>query len=221
VRVHRNHGVEPVTSATSCYAAWNGLGFDWSIGPYDDTLTFDLQRDADIDVVWLDTGRLAGLGEKGLASWLGARLRALRAQTTNPIVVLAWPLAPADRTSIAQAAISGVHLADLAPLAAGLGARWLDPRTESISGTRLSNRACLVVARELACRWLPAAVLPPVKCVALDLDDTLYAGVLGEDGPATVKLTDGHRVLHEYLAELRRGGWSCSSRSSSPLRRAV
>ena len=42
--------------------------------------------------------------------------------------------------------------------------------------------------------------------MALDLDGTLYRGVLGEDGAAGVALTAGHRSLQQYLAELRRGG---------------
>ncbi len=40
----------------------------------------------------------------------------------------------------------------------------------------------------------------------MDLDGTLYAGVLGEDGPDGVILTEGHRVLQSRLAALMHEG---------------
>ena len=206
VRVHRNHGFEAVSTATPAYAAWNGLGFDWLIGGYDDSLSFHLRGGADVDVVWLDTGRMQRLGEGGIGSWLVARLHALRSQTTNPILVLAWPLSDEDLERVKRAAIPGTYVADLTLLAESLGARWLDTRTEALSGTRFSNRACLSVARELACCWLPAIALAPRKVIAVDLDGTLYRGVLGEDGPFGIDLTSGHLALQLRLAQFRDAG---------------
>jgi FkbH-like protein len=206
VRVHRNHGFEAVSSGTAAFAAWNGLALDWAIGGYDDSLSFDLRGDADVDVIWLDCGRLQGLAGDELAKWIVARLSALRSITDNPVLALVWPLAAAERELVAQAAIASTHLPDLEPLAGELGIGWLDPRTESLSGTRFSNQACLRVARELACRWLPAVAVPPLKAIAVDLDGTLYRGVLGDDGPTHVELTPGHRSLQGHLAKLRQEG---------------
>lgn len=206
VRVHRNHGFEPVSSATPAFGNWNGLAFDWAIGAYDDSLAFDLHADAEVDAIWLDTARIALADGESLGRWIAARLLALRAQTDNPIVVLAWPLDEPARAIIDRAAIPGTWLADLASLEASLRDDWLDPRAETISGTKLGNRACLHIARELACKWLPAAALPPRKAVAIDLDDTLYRGVLGEDGPDGVTLTEGHRELQRRLRALRETG---------------
>lgn len=205
VRVHRNHGFEAVSSATPAYAAWNGLAFEWAIGAYDDSLTFDISGEADVDVVWLDTARTHG-AEEGIGVWLGTRLTALRSLTTNPIVVLAWPLSEGDRDQLNSAAVPATYVADLAPLADSLGSRWLDARAESISGTRFANQACLRVARELACCWLPAASLPPRKAIAVDLDGTLFRGVLAEDGPSAVELARGHHALQARLAEFREAG---------------
>jgi FkbH-like protein len=49
-------------------------------------------------------------------------------------------------------------------------------------------------------------MLPPIKCIVLDLDGTLYDGVLGEDGAAGVELTEGHRALQRWLAEMQDAG---------------
>jgi FkbH-like protein len=206
VRVHRNHGFEAVSSATPAFAAWNEILFDWRIGAYDDSLSFQLEQDADVELVWLDTARIVGLAQSGLAEWLLARLRSMRAQTTRPIVVLAWPLDEAEHNRLDRSGIPGVHVVDLQAVADSLGSRWIDPRVASISGTRLSAQACLRIARELACRWLPAAILPPRKAIAVDLDGTLYRGVLGEDGADGVQLTEGHRRLQSRLADLRDQG---------------
>jgi FkbH-like protein len=45
-----------------------------------------------------------------------------------------------------------------------------------------------------------------LKAIAVDLDDTLYHGVLAEDGPSDLRLTVGHRRLQSDLVELGRGG---------------
>lgn len=205
VFVQRNHGFEAVASAAAPYAAWNGLRYDWLLGDYDDALA-SAAPPADAVVVWVDLGRLTGLAPAERPSWLAARLAALRAQTPAPLILLAWPLEPGERAAIEAGAPAATYVADLAPLASAVGPEWEDARTASISGTRLGGRACHAIARELACRWLPATLLPPVKAVAVDLDGTLYDGVLAEDGPQGVQLTAAHADLQRHLVELQRSG---------------
>ncbi len=53
---------------------------------------------------------------------------------------------------------------------------------------------------------MSACLLPPVKAVALDLDGTMHAGVLGEEGVAGVKVTEGHLLLHKQMHALREHG---------------
>jgi FkbH-like protein len=206
VRVHGNHGFGAVASAMRAYAGWNGFAVDCVQTGYDDTLSLDLAETADAELVWFDTDRLRASGETNIGEWLARRLRALRSRTTNPIVTLAWPLSKAERDVLERAVIPGSYVADLAPLAAELGERWFDRRAEALSGTRLGNRACLRIARKLACCWLPATALPSRKAIVLDLDGTLYRGVLGEDGAAGVELTPAHHALQSRLAAFRAAG---------------
>jgi FkbH-like protein len=49
-------------------------------------------------------------------------------------------------------------------------------------------------------------LLPRIKAIVLDLDNTLYSGVLGEDGPQGVELTGAHRDLQAELLRLRENG---------------
>ena len=57
-----------------------------------------------------------------------------------------------------------------------------------------------------------AAALPPRKCVVVDCDNTLWGGVLGEDGPGGVAIgTDypgeAYREFQQFLAGLARRGF--------------
>jgi FkbH-like protein len=70
----------------------------------------------------------------------------------------------------------------------------------------LSDAACLRAARALGLVHLPAALGPRLKAVVVDLDHTLYAGVLGEDGPAALRLSEAHAVLQRRLVALRAEG---------------
>jgi FkbH-like protein len=70
----------------------------------------------------------------------------------------------------------------------------------------LSDAACVLAARALGMVWLPAVLGPRLKAIVLDLDNTLYAGVLGEDGPEGLKLTPGHELLQRKLLTLRDEG---------------
>jgi FkbH-like protein len=80
-----------------------------------------------------------------------------------------------------------------------------DDRLRRLSGSRLSEAANLLLAKELACRWVPAMLAPRLKAVIVDLDQTLYGGVLGEDG-VQVRLSSGHTALQSALKSLRAAG---------------
>jgi FkbH-like protein len=102
--------------------------------------------------------------------------------------------------------IPAIHLVDLNQICNDAGVKLTDPRTAAMAGTLVSNAAQPLLARELACHWLPASVFPPIKALVLDLDNTLHAGVLGEDGIQGVKLTEAHKALQSFIKRLRQRG---------------
>jgi FkbH-like protein len=107
--------------------------------------------------------------------------------------------------SLAQT-VPAVYLADLASEAAAAQVPLLDERSSTTAGTPLAGACHMFIARKLACHWLAAAVLPPVKALALDLDNTLHLGVLGEDGVEGVRVTPKHAALQQYAAALSKRG---------------
>jgi FkbH-like protein len=62
------------------------------------------------------------------------------------------------------------------------------------------------VAREIGLRVIPALKVPPIKSLVVDLDNTLYDGVLGEDGKDGVILSEYHVALQRSLKRLSDSG---------------
>ncbi len=68
---------------------------------------------------------------------------------------------------------------------------WYDARMAAVARFPFSADASRALAASLA-RVLRALVGPPKKCLVVDLDNTLWGGVLGEDGPAGIALGPSH-----------------------------
>ncbi|MGY1689547.1 HAD-IIIC family phosphatase [Geodermatophilus sp. SYSU D01105] len=214
IRVHRNTAFEYVASLLPPFLAYANLSATVEYGDYDDSLSTVGQGDAtaDVEVVWLDFERYAGTDPVTLGDWLRERLVTLRARTLAPVLVADRPgpdpAAAAVNRELVRCCrdVPGVAVADLSAIAARVGEGFVDPRARDVAGTRMSAGAAVLTAQRMGLRWLPALVAPPVKALAVDLDMTLYRGVLGEDGPAGVVLTPEHRALQERLRDLGRDG---------------
>lgn len=92
---------------------------------------------------------------------------------------------------LAAAAPPGVIVFDLDHLAAQWGTlRWVDPRHWFHSRHAFALDASGLVAAQAA-RVIGAAVGLARKCLVLDLDNTLWGGVIGDDGLAGIALGAG------------------------------
>ncbi|MBC8095254.1 MAG: HAD-IIIC family phosphatase [Akkermansiaceae bacterium] len=211
VRVHRNHAFESLASAIPAWMAMRGWSPEFQLSDYDDTLNFQINGRVDAEIIWVDFSRYADrMSAADFASWLHERTAFLQKNSGAPVLLMNWVEKPEVAAAVEHAftrlPLAGVLLASMEFVPAALGNAWLDERVAKFSGTRLSERAIMLLARELACCWLPALIAPRLKAVVLDLDNTLYSGVLGEDGIEGIQLTDAHRALQSHLAGLRESG---------------
>lgn len=212
VRIHRNHAVELTLSVARPFLEFAGLAVEWELGDYDDSLAFTASGPADAEVVWLDYARLAErLTATEIADWLIERLTVLRSRAGGPILLLDWdggrPQAAAFSERVrASASGQDIHLAERGELFDQLGERYFDAPREAITGTRMSAEGAAATARLLGSRWLPALLAPRARAVVVDLDNTLFDGVLGEDGADSLVLTDDHHRLHQELLALHDRG---------------
>ncbi|MFZ0717888.1 HAD-IIIC family phosphatase [Mycobacterium sp.] len=207
VAVWRNHAIEPLQPLLGPFLQTAGLDLELVLGGYDDTLTLPPQGGADLDLVWFDLDRLA-LGDDEALDWFVSRVARCAVSAVGPVVVVPVSDRPA-RTAAAVdrfQGLPGLHCADPWTVCNEAGVALIDERTAALTGSRISRDAQVQLARVLGARWLPASLLPPRKMVAVDLDETLHRGVLGEDGIEGVEVTPAHARLHAYLKELAAGG---------------
>lgn len=199
-----------------------------------------------------EAGSLSPLGEaraRGAAAFLGAEatIRALLGRTTGP--VLCHLLVAPPRTAVGllegggyshTAAIDAFNAAlrdfsateprlSLVPYDALVGehgwARWHDRRMWHVGRMRLAAGSYPLLAA-LYARCLGALLTPRRKCLVLDLDNTLWGGVLGEDGLGGIQL--GHsgvglafREFQMAILALSRRGILLAAASKNNLADAV
>lgn len=208
VQVFRNHSFELIEHTIPVYLDYAELGVAFSYSNYDDSFSFlDLNRDADLIIVWIDGARYPNISVR---DFLNQRLLALRAMTNQPVLVLPF------RSEIVLD-ITDVLVANLSDLCASLGADIVDERTLATTGTALSGKAMLHVSKLLGLRYLPALLRPALKGIVVDFDNTLYQGVLGEDGIQGVTLTPGHLALQLELKNLSAQGFFLCAASKNEL----
>lgn len=113
---------------------------------------------------------------------------------------------------LGELAGASVSIVDCERLAATIGkTRWFDPKYWHLSKQAVSLDALPLLARHTAA-VLAADLGLSKKCLVLDLDNTLWGGIIGEDGLAGIKLGPGSPIgeayvaFQEYILELKRKG---------------
>ena len=114
-----------------------------------------------------------------------------------------WMLARFNRLLAEEVCAPGDLLLDTAALAetVGLG-RWHDPLRWHDAKLPFALDAIPLYADHL-CRLLAAARGLSKKCLVLDLDNTLWGGVIGDDGVEGIKLGQGSARGEAHLAVQR------------------
>jgi len=197
ISVYRNHSFELIEHTIVPYLDYAEMSVEFIYSDYDDSLSFfDLDKSTDMIILWLDLSRYH---LEDVHSFLCERLDYLSHIYTKPILVI--PFA-------GNFSVQGDRIVcyDLTPLEQELGNRYLDKRMERFSGTKMSAAACMAVSKQLGLRYIPALLRPTLKAIVVDLDNTLYQGVLGEDGIAKLQLTEGHKKLQQQLKLLASEG---------------
>ena len=216
LHVVRNEPFEHIARALRPFLAFAGIEARFTFGPYDDSLTYaarTIPKGCDALIIWLAHERYdLRLGPEQLAHMVADRITQARGRTLAPILVNAWGAehSRADRYNRSLSnwisSNEGVYLCPQQDIASALGSEYMDERLYTVSGLRLSATAILKTARNFGLRWLPAVLLPPIKGVVLDLDNTIYGGTLVEDGVAGLEMSDAYRCLQDQLLSLQSQG---------------
>jgi FkbH-like protein len=156
----------------------------------------------------------AGIGDQ--VRRFGEAVRSAAAAFPAPLIVVVCPPSP-GRDAGFEARLAGLREA-VSDLTSGVHlitpsdvqtlypvAEIHDPHGEQLGHLPYTPAYFVALATAVA-RRIHAIMAPPYKVVALDCDETLWAGICGEDGPQGVVLDPPRRALQEFMAERRRAG---------------
>jgi len=123
-----------------------------------------------------------------------------------------WMIARFNRRLAEEVVGEGDLLLDMAAIAETVGlARWHDPLRWHEGKIPFALDAVPLYADHV-CRLLAAARGLARKCLVLDLDNTLWGGIIGDDGVEGIKLGQGsargeaHLAVQSLALDLRRRG---------------
>lgn len=197
INIHRNHAFEPIESIIAPFLAFSKIWARFLIGSYDDSLGFDNFQKSDLEIIWLDLSRY----KNNPTEHINKQLKYLKNLTTAPILIIFMDLEIKHLVELSESNLEVIKLSDF------LTSNDLDDSKSSITGTRLSNKACIKIAQMLGLKHIPSLLLPTLKAIVLDLDNTLYQGIIGEDGIENIKLTQEHIKLQEKILEYKKQGF--------------
>lgn len=208
VQVFRNHSFEFIAHMMGAYLDYARMGIDFYYSGYDDSFSFwDLNAAADMVLIWIDATRYHSTS---VQEFINERVEALRQRYLGPVLIVSY----GAELSFLQI---GVTVWNLTEVQEQLGTNITEERTQSVTGTALSGDAMLAIAKTLGLRYFPALLQPPMKAIVVDFDNTLYEGVLGEDGIESLRLTEGHRRLQSKLMEFSQQGlFLCAATKNDP-----
>lgn len=196
--VFRNHSFELIENTISAYLDFAELSVEFNYGGYDDSLTFqELDASADMIIVWIDTTRYK---HTDIKTFIENRLSKLMSMYSKPILFIPF----GQEINFSDKRVITYSLKSIQNM---LEEKFVDMRMSEFTGTALSNKAMLLVSKELGLKYIPAMLRPLLKAIIVDLDNTLYEGVLGEDGIDGISITEGHINLQKWLKMLSKKGF--------------
>lgn len=220
INIYRNHAFEPIESVIAPFLHYAGFRANFTYGDYDESLSFNpnINTNSNLAIIFLDLARYK-LSEADFIAFLQERASALQDKLKTLLLILLLNSNSLSSKTIAHSLQSlktsqiytfscdelfthYLSLSLLNPMPT-----LLDESKESIAGTRLSNAATLILAQILGLKLIPSLLLPNLKAIVLDLDNTMYNGILGEDGIDNIELTSTHKALQNAILELKKQGY--------------
>ena len=207
IGIYRNHSFELIEHTIAPYLDYAGIKAEFVYSDYDDSLSFvDLDTTTDMMILWLDLGRYT---TKDLNLFLKNRVSYLSEVYKKPVLI-AFLGKETEKYSETEFPIDEISKK--------MGDKFFDYRMEPFSGTRISMAASLELSKQLGLNYIPSIIGLRIKAIIVDLDNTLYKGVLGEDGISGLQLTDSYKEFQEELLRLKNEGFFLCIASKNELK---
>ncbi|ACM64621.1 HAD-IIIC family phosphatase [Campylobacter lari] len=192
INVFRNHSFEVISSIINAFLAFSKIKANFNISAYDDSLNYENIKKANLNIIFLDLNNY----KNNVDEFIQEKINTLKTLSDAPIITLLL-----GKTKLKDYDICEI----LKPfLDENL---IIDDSNFEINASRLSNKACISLAQILGLKIIPSFLMPNLKAIIIDLDNTLYDGILGEDGIKNLKLTQNHINLQNELLNLKNQGF--------------
>ena len=189
INVFRNHAFETMEALINVFLSYSNIEADFWYSDYDDSFNFNVQQ-SDINILWIDVTRYKNIN---FAEWLQNRISVLKQESSAKILVYL-----SEKTDDNVLKIPDVIVADSCVVKSLLNNEFYEEADMiTHTGTPLSSKSLLYIARELGFKYIPSLVKPSLKAVITDLDNTFYDGILGEDG------INGIKPRYEFQRKLK------------------
>ncbi|MFY0745827.1 HAD-IIIC family phosphatase [Campylobacter sp. LH-2024] len=201
INIHRNHAFEGISSLITPFLHFSNLKAKFNFSAYDDSFNFTgggISQKADLEILWVDLNRY----NTNVEEFFKEKILELKNISCNPILCIFLGKSIDFEFSNCQIFNAEKLLKDYFNLE-----DIIDLEKEELSGTKLNNKALIYLAQILGLSIIPALLKPALKAIILDLDNTLYEGILGEDGIDNLKLNSLHQALQEKIKTFKKQGF--------------
>lgn len=197
LRFWRNTAVEHLALPLNYFLQLGDSRNSFLFGDYDDSFSFiGLSSDAvALEIIVVERPRVE-LDDEKFDRWIHERAKWLSNATSNPVLLVL--IRPSIKDSL-RVCFEGKTLWETTDES------LLNIDNKSLTGSDLSVAGFYELGCQLGMRWIPYALGKIVKLLAVDLDDTLHEGVLGEAGLA-VEVRRSHIELQMELLKAKERG---------------
>jgi FkbH-like protein len=178
-----------------------GVSLEVELSPYYDGLDLEmaLQNDSEVTLIWLDSLNQTSSDEHQVRDMA----QEIAISSSGVFFLVVEGLENSDKV-MQKSSSTRLSTISLPILVAGSPASSAEDVIKY--GHKFNSPRYRSFVAELVLKHLSSVVSEPIRMLAVDFDNTLYSGVLGEDGSSGLVFLDSHRELWGELLKLRTAG---------------
>lgn len=183
INIWRNTGVEAYTPIIERYLEYFGFKARFNISAFDSSFDLRSWEVANLDLIYIS---ILDLDSREILDLLSSRIKDLFELGSKNVSVAIQ--IPPERSildvkpNLLKTLFPDVEVFIISKDEMNEALRFQDERLETISGNWLSMDAYSIFGRIISLNLILPFLITRIKLIAVDLDNTLYNGVLGEDG---------------------------------------
>lgn len=183
INVFRNHSFEPIGSILNAYLSHYNLNAEINYSSYDNSIPIN-DSYADLNILFIDTNNY----NDNIDYFIEEKIKEINNIYNIPLLVLLLGNTSLTKYSLEEILKDYMDINEL-----------IDIKNFEITASRLSNNACINIAKLLGLKIIPSYYVNKIKAIIVDLDNTLYDGILSEDGIENLTIDNYHKEIYALL----------------------